>query len=308
MEEPPVNHALNAELATHFGEPLNHTTLDDRVEHVKNDVEAMRKTGVALTPAQTKVLGAINEHEAAHTEAIEQTQKKSREDAYKVAEELHKMLAQEAAEEKQQKIEEAKKAKTAESQEGLKTKQAAVSPAFEYTDEEIPVPERYSYVNPRNTRIHEIGHIIASHVGGFPALDVISHLHPDADPHALAEARSDINSLRGEDGEINASKVADKLSELTVRALAGGMAEEIYGDVPFEVNKTTAEDLRGIRGILSDYMSKGDADRFIDMHKTRTKKLLTSEGMSDIFEKYGGSESLVLIKTIILIQLIRRKW
>jgi hypothetical protein len=315
MEEPATNHALNAELATHFGEPLTHATLDDRVEHVKNDVEAMRKTGVALTPVQTKVLGAINEHEAAHTEAIEQTQKKSREDAYKVAEELHKMLAQEAAEEKKQKVEEAKKAKAAEPQEGLKNKQAAAASVLdhtepeakpiEYTDEEIPVPQQYKYVKPRNTRIHEAGHIVGSHAAGMAPLDIISHLHPEGDPDALAEARSSLDSLKytddqiklGKDtlgfaiqrGQIDPAKVKAKLSELTVRALSGGMAEEIYGGVPFEGNKTTHGDLEGIRSILREYgeLSDGEIERFIDMHKARTKKLLTSPGMSDIFNKYA---------------------
>jgi hypothetical protein len=302
MEEPPTNHALKAELASHFGEPLNHdatgqpVTLDDRIDRVKKDAEAVLKTGVESTPKQAKALAAVNEHEAEHEAAIEEAQKKAREDAYKVAEELHKMLAQEAAEEKQQAAEkkqadekqQAEKAKTDETEEGLKTKQVE----HEYTDEELPVPKRYSYVKPQNTRYHEIGHAVANHAMGSNPLDIISNTHPNADPKALAEARADLKSIRGEDGEIDPEKVKAKLSELTVRALSGGIAEEIYGGVPFEGNRTVAGDLDGIRQIWREYggdgnLTDGEIERIIDLHKDRTRKLLTSEGMSDIFKRYG---------------------
>jgi hypothetical protein len=302
MEEPPTNHALKAELASHFGEPLNHdatgqpVTLDDRIDRVKKDAEAVLKTGVESTPKQAKALAAVNEHEAEHEAAIEEAQKKAREDAYKVAEELHKMLAQEAAEEKQQAAEkkqadekqQAEKAKTDETEEGLKTKQAEAKP-LEYTDEELPVPKRYSYVKPRNTRIHEAGHVVGNHNAGLPSLDVISNQHPNADPKGLAEARADLSSIVDKDGNVNRAKVKAMLPELTIRALSGGMAEEIYGGVPFEENRTTAGDLEGIKDILQDYgeMSGGEADSFIDLHKDKTRKLLTSEGMSDIFSRYG---------------------
>ena len=294
MEEPPTNHALNAELATHFNEPLNHdatgqpVTLDDRIDRVKKDTEAALKIGAEPTPKQAKALGAVNEHEAEHTAAIEDAQKKAREKALEVAAELHNMLAQEVEEEKQQKAEAAKTAK-AEPQEGLKTKQAEAKP-LEYTDKELPIPKRYSYVTPQGTRYHETGHIVGSHNAGLPSLDIISNQHPDADPEGLAEARVDLSSIIDKDGNVNRAKVKSMLSELTIRALSGGIAEEIYGGVPFEGNKTVAGDLEGIRSILSDYgeMSEGEIDRFIDLHKGHTRKLLTSEGMSDIFDRYGA--------------------
>lgn len=252
MAEPPTNHALNAQLATHFGEPLDHAPLDDRIERVKNDAEAMRRSGVDISKTNTgKMLGAINEHESEHAAKIEAEQQKAHEDAAKVVQELHDEF---------QKLQEENRKNIVQGKNQPNQAAAAFALPYETTDEELPESKfgdkSYSGFN---TRLHELGHLIWSHEMGLQPFDVISAAHGESGG-AHAVARTDISRLLNPDGTNNSEAFRANLGDLVSRFLAGAVAEDVHGGVPMEKNDSARNDI-GTVNKLFDALEVPEADR-----------------------------------------------
>lgn len=295
LTETPTNHQLNAQLATHFGEPLNHevegrpVTLEDRIEQVKNDAEAMRRSGIDISKTQTgKMLGLINEHEQVQAATLESEQQKAAEDAQKVAEELHKEY-QRLQEEQTKKIT-GGKLQPSQSAVGAAEPEAFKTP-FEVSDEELPLPEAAKGLKeytPFNTRLHEIGHAIWNHSMGLRPFDVLSQSHPDAgDAHAVT--RADISRLLNPDGSMNGEAVKSNLGDLIASFLAGGVAEEIHGGVPLEKNSSTHSDIETIDDLFHELqIPKEQRDRILTEAKSQLREVFTQPGMEELMTGFAA--------------------
>lgn len=277
IAEPPTNHALNAQLATHFGEPLDHASLDDRIERVKNDAEAMRRSGVDIAKTNTgKMLGAINEHESEHAAKIEAEQQKAHEDAAKVVQELHDEFQKLQEENRKKGI-----GRPLRFEGGQQPQQAATAFALPYetTDEELPESKygdkSYSAVN---TRLHELGHLIWSHRMGMQPFDVLSAEHPEAEgAHALA--RTDISRLLNPDGSNNKEAFKANLGDLVSRFLAGAVAEDVHGGIPLDQNTSASTDVAQVKKVF-DALEVPEADR----------KRITQQAVAQLREEFSKPE------------------
>lgn len=277
MAEPATNHALNSQLATHFGEPLDHAPLDDRIERVKNDAEAMRRSGVDISKTQTgKMLGLINDHEAEHSAKIEAEQQKAHEDAAKVVQELHDEF-QKLTEENHKKIAEG----------GQQPQQAAAAFALPYetTDEELPESKfgdkSYSGFN---TRVHELGHMIWSHMMGLQPFDVISAAHEESGG-AHAVARTDISRLLNPDGSNNKEAFKANLGDLVSRFLAGAVAEDVHGGIPLDKNTSAQTDIKQTKKVF-DALEIPEADR----------KRIVQQAVAQLRETFSKPEVAEIMK------------
>ena len=279
MPEPATNHPLNAQLATHFGEPLDHASLDDRIERVKNDAEAMRRSGVDLAKTNTgKMLGMINEHESEHAAKIEAEQQKAHEDAAKVAQELHDEF-QKLQEENRQKLTGGK----------LQPEQTAFALPYETTDEELPASKvagkTYSGFN---TRLHELGHLIWSHMMGLQPFDVLSASHPDA-TGAHAVARTDISRLLNPDGTTNSNAFKQNLGDLISRFLAGAVAEDVHGGVPMEQNTSAKTDVTQVNKMLDALeVPEADRKRIIQQAVAQLRETFTRPDVAEIMNAFAS--------------------
>src|SRR5579859_1567367 len=281
MAEPPTNHALNSQLATHFGEPLDHAPLDDRIERVKNDAEAMRRSGVDLAKTNTgKMLGMINEHESEQAAKIESEQQKAHEDAAKVVQELHDEF-QKQQEENRKKIAEG----------GIQPKQAAAEFALPYdvTNEELP-ESKYgdkSYSG-FNTRMHELGHVVWSHMMGLQPFDVISAAHEEAGG-AHAVARTDISRLLNPDGSNNKEAFKTNLGDLVSRFLAGAVAEDVHGGIPIDQNTSAQTDVAQVKKLLSALeVPESDRKRIVQQAVSQLREAFSNPKVAEVMNAFAA--------------------
>lgn len=303
MAAQPTNHQLNAQLATHFGEPLNHevdgqsVSLEDRIEQVKTDAEAMRRSGVDISKTQTgKMLGLINEHEQLQAAAIEKEQEKAHEDAKKVSEELHQEF-QKLQEEQKKK---AASGKSQPNQDAAATAAAAAAKAstdaegfkvpYTTTDEELPQSEaekgRAEYT-PFNTRLHELGHAVWSHLMGLRPFDVVSGTH-EAGEGAHAVARTDISRFLHPDGRMNTKAVLANLGDVITRFLAGGIAEEVHGGIPFDKNTSVKSDLNAMNKMFDRLeIPKDQREPIIQQAKAQLREEFTKPGMEELMKGFS---------------------
>ena len=277
MAEPATNHVLNSQLATHFGEPLDHTPLDDRIERVKNDAEAMRRSGVDISKTQTgKMLGLINDHEAEHSAKIEVEQQKAHEDASKVVQELHDEF---------QKLQEENRKKIVEGGQQPQQAAAAFALPYETTDEELPESKfgdkSYSGFN---TRVHELGHMIWSHMMGLQPFDVISATHEESGG-AHAVARTDISRLLNPDGSNNKEAFKANLGDLVSRFLAGAVAEDVHGGIPLDKNTSAQTDIKQTKKVF-DALEVPEADR----------KRIVQQAVAQLRETFSKPEVAEIMK------------
>jgi hypothetical protein len=163
---------------------------------------------------------------------------------------------------------------------------------FETTDKELPVPKNSAEagVTPRRIRVHEAGHHVVADAVGFKTIDTISHLHPEAKPRSLAQARWDDSPFRNSSGKIDWDKVKSRFRDLIAMAFGGPIAEELVYGTPVEENPVAVADRTLIRNILSRAgISNEEMRQVYEEEKARVKDILTKDGRLDILKKYTRS-------------------
>ena len=251
---------LHADLATHYGEPLGKTPYQDLEDRFNSDVDIKQEHGVPLESSEKALLKAMNTQKA--TEVIE---------AKKEAEKAAKEAASQKEKDDQSTLEtNAKKA-----QEEMPFK---VGP-------EMDLPE--GFLDARQLRAHELGHIIGGQALGFPGLDVISHEHPlMTDPNSQAQARLDKSSLTDANGRYSDAKIAARLGDVLTLMYSGPVAQELIHGVEIDTNPSAAGDLSNVDGLLKRYGVSGeDAERIKQKAIAQAREILAPH--AEAIERYS---------------------
>ena len=136
--------------------------------------------------------------------------------------------------------------------------------------------------------VHDIAHAVVGTERGIIFNDGIrSHLHPDT--KGIMEAPIDWTPFQDEDGKIDPQKFKTKMADIAATYVAGGVANDLYHDIPFSENPHVGGDLR----ILKRYMRQvgftdEEANNTIVQAVLDAAKILSRPGMQHIIEQHAA--------------------
>lgn len=250
---------LHSDLATHYGEVVGQTPYQELEDRFKFDVAKKKEFGVPLESSEKSLLKTMNATEVQEvlqrreqTEAAAKEAEAAREESEKVAAEESKNRAQAEA-------------------------PFEVGPEMELPD---------GFLEPRQLRAHELGHLVVADALGFQPIDVISHKHPMIDGTEQAKARFDKSSVMTDSGRLSNAKVAARIGDIATMIYAGPVAQELLYDIPVEDNPDAAGDMRQVNNLFKLYgLSDEDIARVSQQAQAQARSILGPN--ADVIEKYA---------------------
>jgi hypothetical protein len=245
---------LHGELATHYGENVIDSGYTDLEQRFKEDIQDKRRNGVPLEPAEKALLGKINQQDAA--------------DALKARQE-----AQEAA-------------ARGESQVPVATLPNDAEPLLH-----PPVAKFAEGMDTERGIVHDLAHIIVGSERGIDFRDgVRSHLHGEnTSSGALMSAPIDWDKFTDEDGEIDLNKIKPKIADIAATYVAGGVANDLYHDIPFTENHHLGADVRVLKSFLKNTgFTEEQASKMIAQAVDDAAQVLSRPGVREMLESHAA--------------------
>jgi hypothetical protein len=208
---------LHNELATHYGEPVTQSTYRELEQRFLEDIGDKQQHGVPLEDSEKTLLGKINQQIAA--DAL---------DLQKQLEEYQK---------KQQTSKIIREASIPDEVEGLL---------------QVPAEKLGQGMTTEAGIIHDLAHIIVGTKRGLKFSDGIrSHLHPENQQTGnLMSAPIDWSDFIDADGNFDFNKMKDRAADFITTYVAGGVANDLYHDIPFTENQNLGADLKILQTFL----------------------------------------------------------
>jgi hypothetical protein len=154
------------------------------------------------------------------------------------------------------------------------------------------IDPRYTWQSIRN---HEAGHAVVGEINGFPAGEMQSHLHPRIQATGgVARQTQDFSSVAdlvpgkyGEDWVVDAKSLSQNLHRFIDTYMAGGLSQEAIDGIPFDENRGTVGDKRGINTLLDVLgLSPEERREVIAASQKRVRSILSNPAVQDTIKKY----------------------
>jgi hypothetical protein len=173
----------------------------------------------------------------------------------------------------------------------MENKRATGVVAVAYAEHMEPLMQAPGLASGMDTQkgiVHDIAHVVVGNERGISFPDGIhSHLHSDSKANgAVMEAPIDWTPFLDENGGGDPQKFKTKMADLAATYVAGGVANDLYDDIPFGKNPHVGADLR----ILKRYMRQvgfddEEANMTIAQALLDAAKILVRPGVKDIVEQ-----------------------
>jgi hypothetical protein len=230
---------LHNELATHYGEPVTQSTYNELEQRFLGDIRDKQKHGIPLDDSEKSLLVKVNQQISA--DALD----------------LQKQLEDYQKQQEQQALKVPRKATLPDEAEGLlQAPEKDLSPGMS-TEAGIT---------------HELAHGVVAAKRGIKLADGIrSHLHPENQAAGnLMSMPIDWSDFKDENGHLSLPAVRARAADLAAMYVAGGVANDLYHNIPFAENRNIGTDIR----ILRDTFKKAG------FNDTQISKLI-AQGMTD---------------------------
>jgi len=270
LEEPPVpssgmtsedmrylareNTPLHSELATHYGEFSGNTSYGDLEQRFMQDIADKQRHGVALETPEKNILKQMNQ--ANDTEVL---------------------AARKATEEQKVSAEEVPSATLPENAEPIMQMRGKMQPGMDT----------------HRGLVHELAHaVVADEIMGdkLPNFGIRSHLHPEnAGTQNAATVAFDWSKFLDEEGNIDPAKIENSINDLATVYVAGGVANDLYHDIPFTENHHLGTDLMILRRLMNKIgLSKIEQQSIVGIAGERAAEILSQPGVEDILHDHAA--------------------
>ncbi len=243
---------LHADLATHYGEDMD-TPYLDLEQRFREDIADKKRHNVPLEPDEKTLLGKINSQDALDRAAAEKQQ----------AEDL------------------------------VNGNKPAVPNYPEHMEPIMQAPgaNLAPGMDTHKGIVHDIAHAVVGAARGINFTGGIrSHLHSDSQAHgAVMEAPIDWTPFLNEDGDVDPQKLKSRMADIAATYVAGGVANDLYHDIPFTENHNLGADVR----ILKRYMRQvgftdAEASKMIAQAADDAASILNNHEVQDMIERHAS--------------------
>lgn len=242
---------LHSELATYYGEHVTDASYESLEQRLRDDIDDKRSHGIALESEEKTLLGKINQQNAADA-----------------------LAAKEAAQ-----------------QEALSGKR----PVGEATLPEKSEPtlaimgDRPNGMNTMEILSHELAHAVVADEKGIPVTEIRSENHPVNQRRArAASAEIDWSDFLNKEGGIDHSKIATRIADLAATYVAGGVANDLWHNIPFTENKGLGADLSALRDLMKTAgFTDAETSRLIAQAADDARQSLSRPGVQDVIEQHA---------------------
>jgi hypothetical protein len=249
---------LHNELATHYGEPVTQNAYNELERRFLEDIRDKQKHGIPLDDSEKSLLVKVNQQISA--DALD----------------LQKQLEDYQKQQEQQALKVPRKATLPDEAEGLL---------------QAPAKDLGPGMSTEAGITHELAHAIVAAKRGIKLADgVRSHLHPENQAAGnLMSMPIDWSDFKDENGHLNIPVVRARAADLAAMYVAGGVANDLYHNIPFAENRHIGTDIR----ILQDTLKKAgfndtQISRFIAQGMTDAARILSQPDVRDIIEDHAA--------------------
>jgi predicted GNAT family acetyltransferase len=251
---------LHGELATHLNKSVNDPKASYAAleKQFMDDYEDKVRNGVKIEPADKQLFGKINQQDLSDNQAV---QKMQQEQAEKVAA-------------------------------GQKLLPTATLP--ENAEPAMQMRGRMQKgMNTQNALVHDMAHaVVADEIMGdkLPSLGINSHLHPEnAGTSAVATAAFDWSKFVDEDGNMDPKKFAPAIDDLATVFVSGGIANDLFHDIPFTENHHLGADLHILRRLMNAIdIDKPTQQAIVTRAGQRAAEILSRPGVEDVLHEHAA--------------------
>lgn len=248
------NTPLHGELATHYGENFGKSSYHELEQRFMEDISDKQNHGVPLDPPEKTLLGKINQQNAADTLAAQQ--------------------------EEQDRIAAGKP------QPGEVVLPDKVEPLLQ-----SPGSKLAEGMDTERGIVHDMAHIVVGQERGINFRDGIrSHLHPEnKSSGSLMSAPVDWEPFVDEDGNVDPQKLKTKIADIAATYVAGGVANDLYHDIPFTENHHLGADVSILkRFIKSAGFSEAEASKMIAQAADDAAQVLSRPGTQEVLQQHAA--------------------
>jgi hypothetical protein len=296
-----IDHATNAELASHYGEVVGATPPADLEKRFLGDLE--KKTTEAqeqnkplvLTPEEKDLLKKVNSAKARQNQTSDQQTQKSVEQFKKASDKAHQDAQkinekaqqdkQAAAEKATLGAEKAEAEKKEKEEAGLGTNTA--SPFIPTDHLKLPGKWESRGLTGAHITAHELGHQLMVAENGFSPTDIYSHLHPRVRDGVLGQAIWDSSPFNGPDGKLDKNFMRQNIDKFLDIMHGGPVAQEIVSGVPMDQSYGKAGDLKQMKKRLSEAgFDDVESARLMKQSEIRTREAMNTPGVAEILKRY----------------------
>jgi hypothetical protein len=243
---------LHSELATHYGESIDSSYLDLE-KRFKDDLADKKAHGVPLEPAEKTLLGKINQADA-----------------------VDRLAAQKQM------------------QETLTAGKKPAGPTLPDEVEPLLHPPQSKLAEGMDTQrgiTHDLAHVVVGSERGINFADGIqSHLHPEvSSAGALMSAPIDWEPYIDDEGNVDPAKLKSKIADIAATYVAGGVANDLYHDIPFTENHHLGADVRILKSFIKNVgFTEAEASKMIAQAADDAAQVLSRPGVQDILEQHAA--------------------
>lgn len=248
------NSPLHSALSTHYGEPVGDSSYGELESRLMEDIAGKKQHGAEIDPAEKTLLGKINDQNSADKLAQQQAQ-------------------QEAA---------------------LNEEKPPMATLPENPESVLQIKGGLQAgMDTQKGLVHDLAHaIVADEVMGnkLPSMGIQSHLHPNAIANGhLATAAFDWSKFVDEDGNIDPKKVKNSIDDIATVYVAGGVANDLYHDIPLGENHHLGADLGALRRLMAKVgIAKPQQVLIVERAGARAAEILNRPGTEDILHDHAA--------------------
>jgi hypothetical protein len=247
------NTPLHVAIASHYGEILGKSSYVDLEKRFLDDVADKQSHGLPLEPDEKKIVTEINKANAADTIA--------------------------AQKQMQQNIESGKQLPTA-------TLPEKVEPLLQ-----APRSGLAKGMDTQMGIVHDIAHAVVADARGLKVSDGIrSHIHPEnVSLGSLMSTPIDWTDFVGEDKQIDWNKIKSRMADIAATYVAGGVANDLYHDIPAGENHHLGADMKALKGIFKDAgFTEVEANKMIRQAQEDAATVLSKPGVQKVIEDHAS--------------------
>lgn len=243
---------LHAELATHYGESVGDSSYSDLEKRFSEDIQDKQFHGVTLESSEKSLLKQINQQNASDL-----------------------LAAREAAKQ------DAVTGKTI----GQYNLPDRVEPVLE-------APGKLANgMTTREALVHDLAHVVVGSERGLSFEDGIrSHNHPaNKGTGRVMSAPINFEPFMDEEGNIDFGKLSKQMPDIVATYVAGGVANDLFHDVPFTENHALGADYDVMKSFMKKAgFSEVEASKMIAQAAEDAATVLSRAGMRDIIEGHAA--------------------
>lgn len=243
---------LHAELATHYGESVGDSSYSDLEKRFSEDIQDKQFHGVSLESSEKSLLKQINQQNASDL-----------------------LEAREAAK-----------------QDAVTGKNIGKYNLPDRVEPILQAPGKLANgMTTREALVHDLAHVVVGSERGLSFEDGIrSHGHPaNKGTGRVMSAPINFEPFMNEEGEIDFGKLSKQMPDIVATYVAGGVANDLFHDVPFTENHALGADY----DVMKSFMKKAgfselEASKMIAQAAEDAATVLSRPGMRDILEGHAG--------------------